>query len=237
MIELEGLTVQFGGVRALDNLSVIMSAPVNGIIGPNGAGKTTTMNVISGFINCSGRIVCGGEDIARMPSHGRARWGLRRSFQREQIANDLTVEDNLRVISDSLPGGRQEKQRDIERALTLTGLSGRANVMADKLNMYERRLTDIARCLVGSPKLVMLDEPCGGLTSDETKALGALIAQIHEWTGAMTLVIDHDVDLISAICAETLVLDFGKRIAFGKTDAVLADPRVQQAYLGIEEVH
>ena len=110
-----------------------------------------------------------------------------------------------------------------------------AQVMAQHLNMYERRLTDIARCLVGSPKLVMLDEPCGGLTNDETKALGQLIARINEWTGAMTLVIDHDVDLISAICAETLVLDFGRRIAFGKTAEVLADPRVQQAYLGIGE--
>lgn len=237
MIELEGLTVQFGGVRALDNLSVTLAAPVNGIIGPNGAGKTTTMNVISGFITCRGRIVCGGEDIAQMPAHARARWGLRRSFQREQIANDLSVEDNLRVISDGLPGTWQEKQRDVARALELCGLSARAQVMAYKLNMYERRLTDIARCLVGSPKLVMLDEPCGGLTSDETKALGRLIARIHEWTGAMTLVIDHDVDLISAICAETLVLDFGRRIAFGKTAEVLADPRVQQAYLGIEEAH
>ncbi|HWU61950.1 MAG TPA: ATP-binding cassette domain-containing protein [Ensifer sp.] len=237
MIELEGVTVRFGGVRALDNLSVRMSAPVNGIIGPNGAGKTTTMNVISGFIACSGRIVCGPEDIARLPAHARARWGLRRSFQREQIANDLTVEDNLRVISDGLPGNRVEKQRDIERALELCGLSSRARVMADKLNMYERRLTDIARCLVGSPRLVMLDEPCGGLTSDETRALGQLIAKIHDWTGAMTLVIDHDVDLISAICTETLVLDFGKQIAFGKTADVLADPRVQRAYLGVEEVH
>ena len=237
MIELEGLTVQFGGVRALDNLSVTMSAPVNGIIGPNGAGKTTTMNVISGFISCRGRIACGGEDIVRLPAHSRARWGLRRSFQREQIANDLSVEDNLRVISDALPGTGQEKQRDVARALELAGLSSRAQVMAHKLNMYERRLTDIARCLVGSPKLVMLDEPCGGLTSDETKALGQLIARIHEWTGAMTLVIDHDVDLISAICTETLVLDFGKRIAFGKTADVLADPRVQQAYLGVEEIN
>jgi branched-chain amino acid transport system ATP-binding protein len=108
--------------------------------------------------------------------------------------------------------------------------------MAEKLNMYERRLTDIARCLVGKPKLVMLDEPCGGLTTDETKLLGELIGRIHEWTGATALVIDHDVDLISAICKETLVLDFGKRIAFGKTEEVLADPRVQRAYLGIEEV-
>jgi branched-chain amino acid transport system ATP-binding protein len=235
LIELEGLTVQFGGVRALDNLSVTMSAPVNGIIGPNGAGKTTTMNVISGFISCHGRILCDGENIAQLPAHARARWGLRRSFQREQIANDLSVEDNLRVISDGLPGSRQEKQRDITRALDLCGLTARAHVMAQHLNMYERRLTDIARCLVGSPKLVMLDEPCGGLTNDETKALGKLIGRINEWTGAMTLVIDHDVDLISAICTETLVLDFGRRIAFGKTAEVLADPRVQQAYLGIGE--
>ena len=237
MIELEGLTVQFGGVRALDNLSVTFSAAVNGIIGPNGAGKTTTMNVISGFLSCQGSIRSAGTDIAELAAHRRARWGLRRSFQREQIADDLTVEDNVRVIVDTLGLGRAERNADIERALDLTGLTTKARLPASELNMYERRLTDIARCLVGKPRLVMLDEPCGGLTSDETHAMGALIARIHEWTGAMTLVIDHDVDLISAICQDTLVLDFGRRIAFGKTAEVLADPRVQRAYLGIEEVN
>lgn len=237
MIELKDLTVRFGGVVALDAVSVVFEAPVSGIIGPNGAGKTTTMNVISGFLPSSGEIVFNGETISGHTPHHRARWGLRRSFQREQLADDLSVMDNLRVVLDGLPGSRQEKRADIDRALQVTGMAPKAHVMAAQLNTYERRLTDVARCLVGSPRIVMFDEPAGGLTPDETRHLGDLILQIHGLTGASTLVIDHDVDLITRICGETLVLDFGKRIAMGPTQAVLADPLVQAAYLGIEEVN
>lgn len=235
MIELNGLTVRFGGVTALDAVSARFKAPVSGIIGPNGAGKTTTMNVISGFLRAQGSISAFGTDIAGMAPHRRSQWGLRRSFQREQLADDLSVADNLRVILDALPGTAQEKRADLLQALEVTGLAARAQQLAGGLNTFERRLTDVARCLIGRPRLVMFDEPAGGLTQDETHRLGTLIAQIHGLTGALVLVIDHDVDLIQRLCSETLVLDFGRRIAFGETRAVLADPAVQAAYLGIEE--
>ncbi len=236
MIELENLTVKFGGVTALDALTATFDAPVSGIIGPNGAGKTTTMNVISGFLSCKGHITHNGDDISRLAPHKRTRWGLRRSFQQEQIADDLSVADNIRVILDALGGSRTEKADDLDRALETTGLTARADEVAAGLNNYERRLADIARCIVGNPRIVMLDEPAGGLTQEETQHLGDLILKIHDLTGATTLVIDHDVDLISRICTETLVLDFGKKIALGETKAVLADPKVQAAYLGIEDV-
>ncbi len=236
MIELKDLTVRFGGVTALDAVSAVFTAPVSGIIGPNGAGKTTTMNVVSGFLPAGGSILYNGEDISRQSPHQRARWGLRRSFQREQIADDLSVIDNLRVMLDTLPGSRSHKKADAEMALSVCGLHARAHTLAASLNTYERRLTDVARCFVGSPKIVMLDEPAGGLTQEETQHLGDLILKIHPITGASTLLIDHDVDLISRICEQTLVLDFGKRIALGQTREVLADAKVQAAYLGIEEV-
>lgn len=236
MIELENLTVKFGGVVALDAISATFSAPVSGIIGPNGAGKTTTMNVISGFLNCTGRIAQDGEDIGHLAAHKRARWGLRRSFQKEQIADDLTVADNLRVILDGLSSSQADKRADLDRALEVTGLISRANSPAHELNAFERRLTDVARCIVGKPRIVMFDEPGGGLSREEAGRLGDLILQVHDLTGATTLVIDHDVDLIERICVDTLVLDFGKRIAFGPTREVLDDPKVQAAYLGIEEV-
>ncbi|MCB1382135.1 MAG: ATP-binding cassette domain-containing protein [Notoacmeibacter sp.] len=236
MIELSDLTVRFGGVLALDSVSASFSKPVNGIIGPNGAGKTTLMNVISGFLRCTGSIAWNGQEIGHMPAHKRTRSGLRRSFQREQIADDLTIRENLQVILDVVPGSASDKRADIERALETTGLASRATTLAGSLNTYERRLADVARCLVGKPKIVMFDEPGGGLTREEAGHLGDLILKVPELTGATTLVIDHDVDLISRICSETLVLDFGKRIAFGDTRAVLADPRVKSAYLGIEEV-
>jgi len=235
MIELSDLTVRFGGVTALDQVSATFTAPINGIIGPNGAGKTTTMNVVSGFISATGRIAFNGEDITHLAPHRRTRWGLRRSFQREQIADDLTVRDNLRVMLDAWSATAAAKSQEIDRALDLVGLTAQADQLAGVLNTYERRLVDIGRCVVGKPKIVMFDEPGGGLSREETQRLGDLILKVPQVTQAITLVIDHDVDLIARICTETLVLDFGKRIAFGPTDQVLQDPKVKSAYLGISE--
>jgi branched-chain amino acid transport system ATP-binding protein len=238
MITLSELTVRFGGLVALDSVSAGFSAPVSGIIGPNGAGKTTTMNVISGFLTPrSGSVMVDGTDLVRMAPHKRPRWGLRRSFQREQIADDLTVAQNLWSLADNLPGSRADHRADIGRALDFVGIAAMAGRMGASLNTYERRLTDLARCLVGQPRLIMLDEPAGGLTVEESAHLGDIILRIRDFCPARVLVIDHDVDLISRICSETLVLDFGRRIAFGQTGAVLADPAVKAAYLGIEVDH
>lgn len=236
MMVLENLTVKFGGVIALDNVSASFQSPVSGIIGPNGAGKTTTMNAISGFIRCTGRILYADKDISGLSPHHRTRWGLRRSFQHEQIAEDLSVIDNLRVLQDHIPSSRAEQRFELAQALAITGLEQRAHEFAQTLNTYERRLIDMARCLMGKPKVIMLDEPGGGLTRVEAEHIGDLILKIPELTGATVLVIDHDVDLIRRICSETLVLDFGKRIALGETDKVLDDPKVKAAYLGIEEL-
>ena len=236
MIRLEDVSVRFGGVCALDNISVTFTQPISGIIGPNGAGKTTTMNAISGFLAYEGRVGWHDEFIDALPPYHRTRWGLRRSFQKEQVADDLSVTDNLRAITDNLPLSRQQKKAELEKAIESLGLSALANRQAETLNAFERRLTDLARCIIGNPKIIMLDEPCGGLQQDETRRLGDLILKIPELTKAFTLVIDHDVDLIARICDETLVLDFGRRIAFGKTVSVLADPKVKAAYLGVEEV-
>lgn len=238
MIALEGLTVRFGGLVALDAISARFEAPVSGIIGPNGAGKTTTMNVISGFLTPkTGSVMVDGIDLMALAPHKRPRWGLRRSFQREQIADDLTVGDNLMSLADNLPGSRTERRADVARALGFVGIAGMAGRMGASLNTYERRLTDLARCLVGQPRLIMLDEPAGGLTVEESAQLGDIILKIGEFCPAQVLVIDHDVDLIARICAQTLVLDFGRRIAFGPTAEVLADPAVKAAYLGIEVDH
>jgi len=237
MIEIENVTVRFGGVVALNDVCATFTAPVGGIIGPNGAGKTTLMNVISGFLsNTSGRILVEGANILAVPPYKRAQRGLRRSFQREQIADDLSVRDNILVQLDPLAGTAAAKRSETARMLAVTGLTDRADRLGAELTGFERRLTDVARCLVGSPRLIMFDEPAGGLSVDETQRLGELILGIHVLTGAQTLVIDHDVELISRVCAETLVLDFGRRIAFGPTAEVLADGNVKAAYLGTEEV-
>lgn len=236
MIDVQTISVHFGGVIALDQVSAQFTAPVNGIIGPNGAGKTTLMNVISGFVKVhGGQIQMDGTNLLTLAPYRRAHWGLRRSFQKEEIANDLSVFDNVLVQVDHT-GASAAKRDEVTRMLTLVGMADKADRMGRTLNSFERRLTDMAKCLVGKPKLVMFDEPAGGLSIEETRQLGELIQSVPGETGAQVLVIDHDVELISRICTDTLVLDFGKKIAFGATADVLADPKVKAAYLGTEEV-
>jgi branched-chain amino acid transport system ATP-binding protein len=237
MIAIEDVTVRYGGLVALDAVSADLAAPVAGIIGPNGAGKTTLMNVVSGFARAAtGRVVVDGRDILRLAPHRRARAGLRRSFQREQIAGDLTAFENVLVQTDwSLTGGRA-KRAEAAEMLRVVGLSDRADTPGAQLSGFERRLVDVARCMAGGPRLVMFDEPAGGMSVEETQRLGDLIVQVPQVTGAQVLLIDHDVELIARICTETLVLDFGRRIAFGATAEVLADPKVKAAYLGTGEV-
>ncbi|WP_238364131.1 ABC transporter ATP-binding protein [Mesobacterium pallidum] len=234
MIRLTDVTVRFGGVVALNAVSAEFTKPVSGIIGPNGAGKTTLMNVLSGFVSATGTLDKDGDSLMALAPHRRARWGLRRSFQREEIANDLTVFDNVLVQVDSAgKGGRRD---EVARMLDLVGMGDKAGKMGAELSGFERRLTDVAKCMVGAPKLIMFDEPAGGMSIEETQRLGDLILSIPKATGAQVLVIDHDVELIARVCAETLVLDFGRRIAFGPTSDVLADPKVKAAYLGTEEI-
>jgi branched-chain amino acid transport system ATP-binding protein len=237
MIEIENISLRFGGVVALNDVSAKFTAPVCGIIGPNGAGKTTIMNVISGFLTSSGgHVLVNGQNILNDLPHIRAQKGLRRSFQKEQIAEDLTVFDNVLVQLDALAMSAAAKREEVWHHLKLTNLTEIAHVPGKELTGFQRRVTDMARCMVGKPKLIMLDEPAGGMTVDETKQLGDLILSIHDLVGAQTLVIDHDVELIARVCKETLVLDFGKRIALGGTQAVLNDDKVKAAYLGSEAV-
>ena len=236
-INVNNISVKFGGVLALDNVSACFTKPVSGIIGPNGAGKTTLMNVFSGFVQAEqGTIDLSGKTLEPLSPYRRSQWGLRRSFQKEEIATDLTVADNILVQLDGQGYSISQKQEELERVLDIVSLTSMAKVPGAQLNNYQRRLTDVAKCLVGKPKVILFDEPAGGLSVEETNTLGQLILNIHKHTGVQTLVIDHDVDLIKRIFEETLVLDFGKCIAFGPTAQVLDDPRVKAAYLGNEEV-
>ncbi len=236
MIEIEDLTVMFGGVRGLNALTAILAEPVTGLVGPNGAGKTTLINVLSGFVPpFSGAVRIDGQDMKRIPVHKRAAFGIRRTFQNEQVVENLSVEDNVLAVLDNVPAGGRPKRELIDRALDFVGLRGRVKAMGRDLAAYERRMVEIARASVGQPRLIMMDEPGAGLAQDESDHLRAVIRSIHEHCGAQVLLVDHDVDLISATCSATLVLDFGSRIAYGPTAAALADPKVRSAYLGVIE--
>jgi branched-chain amino acid transport system ATP-binding protein len=233
MIEIRGLTVAFGAVSVIHALDAVLDAPVCGLIGPNGAGKTTLVNLLSGFVPArAGDVRVNGTALLGMNAAHRVRFGLRRSFQTEQVVEDLSVWDNVQAMLDHVPHALDQVDAQVYRALEHAGLLDCAAVPGAELDLYRRRMVEVAKALVGVPRLILFDEPGAGLDERESRLLRDAIAAIPECFGAQVLLIDHDVDLIAAICTQTLVLDFGHRLALGATRAVLEDPAVRQAYLG-----
>jgi branched-chain amino acid transport system ATP-binding protein len=232
MIEIRELTVQFGGVKPLNNLSVTLDGSVVGVVGPNGAGKTTLLNVLSGFVApLTGSVSVDGTDVLSMAPFVRSRWGIRRTFQTEQVVDSIPVRDNVMVMLDAIKMSIHDKRAAVDRALELTGLTGLASTTG--LNNYQRRSVEIARAIVGRPKVIMMDEPAAGLSEDESMDFRRLVLSLPDATGATVVLIDHDVSLIAAVCDRTAVLDFGRLITYGPTVEVLDDPDVKAAYLGV----
>jgi ABC-type branched-subunit amino acid transport system ATPase component len=233
MIEIERLTVRFGGVTPIDDLTLTLKSAIAGLVGPNGAGKTTLINVISGFVRpAAGSIRLFGDDIVALPAHARHDWGLGRSFQTPRIAEDLTVADNIRVVLDRDSVPRAERDARLIQILEAADLTGKARRLGGTLDGFDVRRVEIARALAGNPRLVLLDEPGAGLAHEEREQLIGLIRGVAENHDIMVLLIDHDMDLIASVCEEIAVLDFGKLIAIGPTRDMLADRRVKAAYLG-----
>jgi branched-chain amino acid transport system ATP-binding protein len=235
MIEVDGLTVRYGGVTSLDAMSLTFTEGTCGLIGPNGAGKTTFFNVLSGFVRpASGTVRAFGTDLLSMAHFRRARWGVRRTFQTEQAIEELSVFDNVAMVHEHTRRGASRRQ-DVLDAIEFAGLDTDPEAKVRTLGAGQRRLVEVARAVVGRPRLVLLDEPAAGLPDQETSHLAGMIRRIPEHTGALAILVDHDMSLVSACCATTAVLDFGKLIASGPTAAVLRDDAVIRAYLGVDQ--
>ena len=234
MIELAELTVRFGGTCVLDGLNATLSDPVCGLIGPNGAGKTTLLNVLSGFVRPStGRVLLDDFSLLELSPAQRVRLGIRRSFQTEQIVEDLSAFQNVLALAEHVLTNQMVHEAAAQ-ALEYVGMTAYAGRRGSELNLFQRRMIELAKAIVGRPRLLLLDEPGAGLTEFEANRLREALLGIPALTGAQVLLIDHDVDLIAACCTQTLVLDYGKRLALGQTRAVLDDPLVRSAYLGKE---
>ncbi len=171
-----------------------------------------------------------------MADYRRARWGLRRTFQTEMAIEQLSVFDNVAMIHEHSGAKRASRRNDVLSAIEFVGLTASPKAKVGTLGARERRLVEVARAVVGRPRLVLLDEPAAGLPDEETEHLGRVIQKIPDHFGALVVLVDHDMSLVSSCCGTTAVIDFGKLIASGPTAEILRDEQVMKAYLGTEEV-
>jgi branched-chain amino acid transport system ATP-binding protein len=223
LLEVENVSRRFGGIVALDSVSVDADdGEIVGLIGPNGAGKTTLFNVVTRLYRPdSGAMRFDGRSILRTPAYRIVRRGIARTFQNVELFDTMTVQENVRV------GGRHAAE-----ALEVTGVAPIADRVAASLPHGTRKRVELARALASHPRLLLLDEPAGGLDHEEVEELGALIRRIRDDFELGVLLVEHHMNLVMGVSDRVHVLNFGRRIASGPPDEVRRNPDVIEAYLG-----
>ena len=251
MLEVKNLGISFGGLRAVDDFNLsIEQGQLYGLIGPNGAGKTTVFNMLTGVYKpTDGKIFLDGEDITGKSTIEINKAGIARTFQNIRLFSDLSVLDNVKAGLHNqkeyeystltgilrLPRYHQAEKAMNEKAMELLKvfeLDQHADTLAANLPYGEQRKLEIARAMATEPKLLLLDEPAAGMNPNETQALMDMIRFVQSHFHMTILLIEHDMRLVSGICEELTVLNFGEVLAQGKTADVLHDPQVITAYLG-----
>lgn len=250
VLEARGVGVRFGGVRALTGVDLgVRAGEVCGLIGPNGAGKTTLFDVLSGIRRPDrGRVLLDGADISRRSPVWRARHGVRRTFQRQQLFGQLSVAENLLVAQEWRGGGgglaadlaglparrsRERARRErCGRVLADCGIGALGASYAAGLPVGQARMVELARAVADPPQVLLLDEPASGMSAPERGRLAAVVRRLAREDGCAVLLVEHNVAFVMELCQRVVVLDLGAVLAEGAPAAVRADPLVRAAYLG-----
>ena len=236
VLELKQLNKSYGAIVVADELSYALSdGEALGVIGPNGAGKTSMFNLITGTVKpASGDVVFKGQSITAQSAAQRCRGGIARSFQIPQPFGGMSVFENVLVAATQGAGESGQRANDLcLDVLEQTGLMARANTRAGGLTLLERKRLELARALGAKPSLLLLDEIAGGLTEQECQSLIATINDVRA-SGVSIIWIEHVVHALLAVVDRLIVIDFGKKIAEGQPDEIMASREVQEIYLGIE---
>ena len=249
LLEVKSLGISFGGLRAVDDFNLkIEKGQLYGLIGPNGAGKTTVFNMLTGVYKpTDGSIFLDGENITGKKTIDINKHGIARTFQNIRLFHQQSVIDNVKIGLHNehtystlsgilrLPSYRKTEKIMNEKAMELLevfDLQDEADILASNLPYGKQRKLEIARALATDPKLLLLDEPAAGMNPNETKELMETIRFVIDKFDMTVLLIEHDMKLVSGICEELTVLNFGQVLAQGKTSDVLNNPEVIKAYLG-----